>query len=155
MTALDDAWDDALERVTAALVTLGGGQAAGSATVHAATWAAEFRMTKRTVTVYLAPNATPPDRALSDYELAIVYGLQFHALREWPPPASAFAKAMSIDEGYRWDEQMLREVVLEALGALRHVLSPDPAAEPSLDVDIKAQAPRMASVTGKLKRKKR
>jgi hypothetical protein len=150
MTALDDQWDDALERVTAALVRLAGGREAGSIAVHAGGWATEFRLTRRTVTVYLAPNAA--GESLTDYQLAIVYGLQFHALREWPPP-TAFAKNLTIKEGYRWDEQMLREVALEALAIVRLTLSHDPPAAPAIHEDIQAP-PRMASVAGKLKRKK-
>jgi hypothetical protein len=121
-----DPWDVHLEAVTAALNAVTGGSRGGVVSVHGARgWRAEFRASRRSVTALLGPtNDAAP--SLSDYRLAILYGLQFEPLGE--PPPTSFAKTLTVQEGYRWDEQMIREVVLEAIAALRLVLGEDDAA---------------------------
>ena len=120
-----EAWDHVLERATATLVGLTGGRS-GAAVLRSAAWEARFRADRRSVTVQLnSPSRMQPPR-LNDYQLVLIYAADY----EVPDGASPafFAKTLTLHEGFQWDEQSLREVVLEVLGIFRYVLGHEPTA---------------------------
>jgi hypothetical protein len=117
-----DSWDDHLEAATVRLEDLTSGRRSGRLFIaQAEGWRAEIRGQKRSVWMQVTwqgdPAALPQ---LDDYRLVLAYGLSFHT----PDPGrpSSFTKQLNIQEGYKWEEQTLREVVLELLGLMRHVL---------------------------------
>ena len=109
-------WDLHLEPVTQSLARFTAGGAAGRATLAANDgWQVQFRGSRKSVSVQIArPQSSAP---LDDYELVILYGLEYDAPGT-PANPLLFAKTLSIRDGFGWDEQTLREVVLEALGIL-------------------------------------
>ncbi len=119
--ALTDPWDEHLETLTGGLGALTAGARSGRFRLHSAPgWSAEFRAGQRSITIGLQW-AAPPAPRLTDYQLVLLYGLGFHAPGQPPHPVT-FSKVLSLHEGYHWDEQTLREIVLETLGILRHCL---------------------------------
>jgi hypothetical protein len=117
-----DRWDDHLEAATTRLEELTSGRRSGRVFVaQPEGWRAELRGQKRTVWTQVTwqgdPAALPH---LDDYRLVLAYGLSFHSPDHGRP--SSFTKQLTIQEGHHWDEQTLREVVLELLGLMRHVL---------------------------------
>lgn len=112
-----DPWDDTLEALTAALVAMSErGQPGPAAAGERSGWRVELRANRRQVQVDFLHDTPPP---LDDYRAVILYGLSYHAPEDGRDPA--YRKVMSVHEGYRWTEEMLRETALEALGLLRHV----------------------------------
>ena len=57
---------------------------------------------------------------LNDYQLVLLYNTSFFAPAVAHP--RTFEKTLNLQEGYTWDEQTLRELVLELLGLFRLVL---------------------------------
>ncbi|MFN0146590.1 MAG: hypothetical protein ACKVT1_08775 [Dehalococcoidia bacterium] len=151
MAAIDP-WDEHLEAATGLLDGLTGGGRGGRLFIQApGDWHLEMRGTKRTVWVQVAGGAG--QHLVDDYRLVLVYSLGYHA-----PPGEAhpttFTKQLSLQEGYNWDEQTLREIVLEALGLLRHVFSVPASARLQLD-DQTRPAAGLSLARGKLPRRRR
>lgn len=144
MAAIDP-WDGDLEAITAALVAGAAGQRTGVVRATADNgWRADFSATRRSVTVILAPvpDVTLPP-APGDYQLALIYGLDYQAVDDAPDHRS-FAKTLTLREGFRWDEESLREIVLEGLGLLRHALGASAiTTEDYTRAGIAARAPRI------------
>jgi hypothetical protein len=132
-----DPWDGHLEALTSRLVYLTGGSGRGSVVLLAApACRMELSGNPRAVSVQLAG---PPTPSLDDYRLALLYGLGLHPVGDEGRPA-AFAKTLTLHEGFAWDEQTLREIVLEGLAALRIILgAEDPLAA---TIEEKAAPPR-------------
>ena len=150
-----DPWDTHLESATAALERLTSGSRSGRLLIREpGGWQAEIRGAKQTVRVQISSQAGQA-RALrlDDYRLVVAYGLGYH-----PPPgdsqAGTFTKQLSLHEGYHWDEQTLREIVLEVLGLLRHVMGVPPDAALAVE-DASRQASTLAFSRGTLPRRKR
>jgi hypothetical protein len=140
-----DPWDGDLETITAALVAGAAGHRTGVIRATADNgWRADFSATRRSVTVLLAPApGAPPPPAPGDYQLALIYGLDYQAVDDAPPPRS-FAKTLSLREGFRWDEESLREIALEGLGLLRHALGASAiTTDDQTRAGIAARAPRI------------
>ena len=116
-----DPWDVHLEAVTQKLDQLIGGRLRGRvALIQAGGWSLEFRGSGRTLTVQLG-NAMGVDAVPGDYARAIIYGCGFYPLGNEGRP-DGFGKSLSMREGSRWDEESIREQVLEAIGILRYAL---------------------------------
>ena len=106
---LADPWDVHLEALTAGLSGLAEGARTGKYRLTtASSWFAEFRASGRSVHIGFQWNGpTPP--VLSDYQLVVIYGLGFHAPGQ-PARPVAFAKTLTLHEGFHWDDQTLREL---------------------------------------------
>lgn len=149
MAALDP-WDEQLESATALLDQLTGGGRSGRIFIHApCDWRVEIRGSTRTVRIQAAYTGGRPD--LDDYRLVVIYALGYHGPPAETHPAT-FTKQLSLHEGHHWDEQTLREIVLEALGLLRHVLGVPASADLRLD-DQTRPAPGLA--LGRLPKRRR
>lgn len=143
--AVIDPWDADLEAITAALVAgAAGGRSGVVRAIGDSGWRADFSATPRSLTILLAPQPGPGlPPAPGDYQLAIIYGLDYQAV-DTRAPSRSFAKTLSLREGFRWDEESLREAALEGLGLLRHVfgaaaITTEDATRPS----IASRAPRI------------
>lgn len=116
-----DPWDRHLEAVTQKLDEMTHGKLRGRVTLQQDDgWIAEFRGAGRSLTVQVghpAGHAAMP----GDYGRAVIYGCDFIPIGNEGKPA-AFGKTLTLREGYSWDEQAIREVVLETLGIIRYVL---------------------------------
>ncbi len=128
-----DSWDDLLEGATGLLDGLTGGSRSGRVAIRTEHgWVVDFRASGRAVSTQGAiPGDTLP-RPLNDYQLAVLYGGGYRPTGNEGRP-TGFVKTLTLGDGFRWDEQTLREIVLEALGILRFVLGAGDAAEASLE----------------------
>jgi hypothetical protein len=150
-----DPWDTILEGATALLDGLTGGSRSGRVVLRTARgWLAEFRSSGRTLTVQLSAPDTDLPSLLGDYHLALIYGAGFRPLGDEGRPRG-FGKSLSLHEGFRWDEQTLREVVLETIGVLRFVFGVTDASTAALDdaTRIGSGLPRPAIPRPKLRRR--
>lgn len=126
-----EAWDEHLEAGTAALDRLASGRS-GEFWFRSSTWHARLRGTRKTVNIHLQFGGEAQGVRLNDYQLVLLYGVNYTSSSGAYP--SAFAKTLSLQEGYQWDEQTLREIVLELLGLLRYGLGVEAAAITFQDV---------------------
>lgn len=140
MAAIDP-WDATLEGVTAALGRFTAGPDGEVRVGSAAGWNVAFQAHRRTVSIAIWYAGAAPGPRLDDYRLVLLYGLDFHPAHD-DPRTNVLRKTLTIQEGWTWDEQTLREVVLETLGLLRHVLGVP--AEPPLT--LFEEAPRAGPV---------
>lgn len=113
-----EAWDALLERLTAQLAGFASGRG-GTGALESPTWTAHVQADRRSVAVRLQLAADNQER-LDDYQLVLIYSAGYDPGRGYPPVS--FSRGMTLREGFQWDEQSLREVVLELLGIFRHVL---------------------------------
>jgi hypothetical protein len=122
-----DPWDGHLEAVTEKLEAMTSGRVRGRVVlVQRDGWIVEFRGAGRSLTIQYS-HAGGADAMPGDYAKAIIYGCDYHPLGNEGRPV-AIGKTLTLREGFKWDEQGVREVVLEALGLLRYTLgvgSPD------------------------------
>ncbi len=131
--AESDAWDSHLEAITTALGAMLDGKARGPARLESETgWSAEFRAHGRTVSTSLR-HRDGTEGMPGDYARAVLYGCDFSPIGDEGRPAG-FVKSMTVREGFGWDEQMLRELVLEVLGLFRFTLAAGEAAESRVEV---------------------
>jgi hypothetical protein len=111
-----------------------------------------FRGAGRSVTAQFAhADGTPP--VPGDYALAVIYGCDFQPIGDEGRP-SGFGKTLTYREGYSWDEQAVREVVLEAIGILRYVLGVHDASAVIFE-DQSHMGPLAAARSSVQRRKKR
>lgn len=115
-----ESWDELLETATTALDRLASGRS-GEFWLRSGTWHARLRATRKTVNTHIQFGGAAPGIRLNDYQLVLLYGVNYTSSAGAYP--SAFAKTLSLQDGYQWDEQSLREVVLEVLGLLRYALA--------------------------------
>ena len=128
-----DAWDSHLEAVTTALSSALDGRTTGRVTLESVTgWTAEFRAHGRTVTTSFR-HRTGASAVTGDYIRAVLYGCDFSPIGDEGRP-SGFVKSLTVREGFGWDEQMLRELVLEALGLYRYVLGAGAPSDSNIEV---------------------
>jgi hypothetical protein len=122
-----DPWDTHLEAVTARLDELTAGTVRGRvALVQPGGWTLDCRGAGRAITFQFGHPAGP-EAMPGDYGRAVIYGCSYSPLGNEGRP-SGFGKTLSVREGFRWDEESIREQVLEAIGILRYVLGvSDPA----------------------------
>jgi hypothetical protein len=129
--ALLDPWDPVLEAVTLRLAEVTAGHLARGCAItwDDGGWQLRFRGHRKALDSGIAATADlGTDEPLSDYQLSIIYGLGFGAVGS-EPRRPDFVRGLKLREGGRWDEQTLREVVLESLAILHYVLGcPGPAA---------------------------
>lgn len=119
--AATDAWDTHLEDTTEALGAMLAGPVRGHVRLLSADgWTAEFRGHGRSVTAAFS-HPQGAEVAPDDYRLAVLYGCEFSPAGDEGRP-TGFVKTLSVREGFAWDEEMLREFVLEALGLFRFIL---------------------------------
>ncbi|MGD9934843.1 MAG: hypothetical protein AB7T37_14175 [Dehalococcoidia bacterium] len=127
-----DAWDVHLEAITAALCARFDGKARGRVNLETtAGWGAEFYARGRTVSASLR-HRDGVGNMPGDYALAVIYGCDYSPMGDEARP-SGFAKSLTVREGFGWDEQMLRDLVLEVLGLLRYALGAGAAADAKVD----------------------
>lgn len=122
--ALLDPWDPVLEALTLRLVDITSGHVARSCGVawDDGGWRLRFKAHRRGMEVALGARRRLDDDELpSDYQLGLVYGLGF-AESDGDAARPEYIRGLQLREGGRWDEQTIREVVLESLGLLRYVL---------------------------------
>lgn len=124
--ALFDPWDPVLEAITLRLTEITSGQITRSCHVSCerAGWDLRFRGSRGGLETIVRPLARGSAAALSDYQLAIIYGLNFTDGDD----DGALNRRLRLRDGGRWSEQTLREIVLETLAIARFVLgcaSPD------------------------------
>ncbi|OAI43765.1 hypothetical protein AYO38_02520 [bacterium SCGC AG-212-C10] len=115
-----DLWDEQLEAMTANLVAMAEGRGTPCGVRTDNGWRVVIGANKSSATIELTADAAA-DPGLDDYELVVIYGLSFHVPKPWPATPT-FRKRLTLQDGYSWEEQTLREVVLETLGLVRHVL---------------------------------
>ena len=117
-----EGWDALLESLTASMVGFTGGKH-GEAFLRSPGWQARFRANRRTVIAELSSGQAGPNPRLNDYQLVFLYAVDYTT----PDPGRphTFHKNLTLKEGYQWDEQTLREFVLECLGLFRYVFACD------------------------------
>ena len=126
-----DLWDSHLEDITEALsISLDRGARGHVALETAVGWRAEFRAHGRTVSASLR-HRDGAGGMPGDFARAVIYGCDYSPIGDEGRP-DGFAKSLTVREGFGWDEQMLRELVLEVLGLVRHTLGAGSAADARL-----------------------
>jgi hypothetical protein len=148
-----DPWDPHLEAITEKIEQMTSGRLRGRmGLAQDGGWVVEFRGAGRSVTVQLSYGlgvAMP----LGDYALAVVYGCGYQPIGDEGRPAG-FGKTLTYREGYSWDEQNVREVVLEAIGIVRYVFGVSDAAAMTL-LDHSRQGPVAAARSTVQRRRKK
>ncbi len=148
-----DPWDGHLEAITAKLEQMTSGRLRGRLVLsQSGGWTTEFRGAGRSITVQFG-HAKGAAAAPGDYGLAIIYGCDFSPLGNEGKPIG-FGKTLTVREGYGWDEQTIREVVLEGIGILRYILGVHDAASVVYEDHSRQGAVAMARQTVQ-RRKKR
>jgi hypothetical protein len=122
-----DPWDPHLEAVTERLDRMTSGKLRGRvALVHPESWTLDCRGAGRSLTFQFA-HASGTAFELDDYARAVVYSGGWQPLGNEGRPIG-FGKTLSLRDGFHWDEESIREQVLEAIGVMRYLLAvPDPA----------------------------
>jgi hypothetical protein len=145
------AWDQILEEATPILEQLTSGKLRGRVLLQTESgWGAEIGAHGRTVSLQFArPGGTVQ---LDDYQLVLIYGCDFRPLGDEGRP-KGWAKVLNLQEGYHWDEQTLRETVLELLGIFRHVLGIDGSTARMVDA-TRVHAGPLRIATGRAHKKK-
>lgn len=116
-----DPWDTHLEAITGALAAILERGERGHCGLRAESgWTADLRAHGRSVTVSLR-HPSGHEAMPGDYARAVVYGCDYSPIGDEGRPAG-FIKTLTVRDGFGWDEQMLRELVLEALGLYGLVL---------------------------------
>jgi len=135
-----EAWDAHLEDITGALGAMLGDTVRGHATLSATGgWTAGFRAHGRSVTASLR-HRDGASAAPGDYALALLYGCDYSSVADEGRPAG-FAKTLTVRDGFGWDEQMLREFVLEVLGLFRFALGNPDATNARFDATLAEASP--------------
>ncbi len=113
-------WDNVLEGATLLVERLTQGHARGRVIVRTAEgWVAELTGAGRKISLQFARPGAPV--LLGDYQLVLIYGCDYEPIGDEGRP-KGWGKTLSLREGFHWDEQSLRETVLELLGVFRYVL---------------------------------
>jgi hypothetical protein len=141
-----DPWDDILEAATGALNGLVGGSRTGSFRLSAPAWDVEMRAHRRDVVVQFVAKSPPVQ--LDDYRLAVLYGCSLRPLGDLGS-LRGFGKSLQVKAPHTWDEQMLREVVLEAVGLLRYILGAEDRSTVSASDNTRAVSPLLARARGR------
>jgi len=147
-----DPWDVHLEAVTSRLDQMTSGRVRGHVALRQDSgWIVEFRGAGRSLTVQFGH---PRGAAAmpNDYGRAVIYGCDYSPVGNEGQP-SGFGKTMTLREGFRWDEQSIREVALEAIGVLRFLLEVPDATQVTF-ADATRQGP-IAAAKSTVQRRKR
>ncbi len=148
MAAIDP-WDATLEGVTASLCRFTTGPDGEVRVQSPAGWNVAFQARRRTVAIAIWYAGAPPGPRLDDYRLVLLYGLDFHPAHD-DPRSNVLRKTLTTREGWSWDEQTLREVVLETLGLLRHILGVPEDQSLKLLEEVASAGPVRSLARGKL-----
>jgi hypothetical protein len=147
-----DPWDTHLETITAKLDQMTDGKVRGRVVLlQEDGWIVEFRGAGRSITVQFGHPGLP-DVMPGDYGRAIIYGCDYQPLGNEGRPVG-FGKTLTLREGFKWDEEGIREVVLEAVGVLRYVLKVEDVEQVEYQ-DHSKQGPIVAAKSAVQRRRK-
>lgn len=133
-------WDSAVEQLTALANAMSDGRGGRGVLVAGDAWRMEVRATRKDIAVVIRPRAPGARPRLDDYQLVLIYGCGYQPLGAEGQP-EGFAKSLGLKPGFQWDEQTLREVLLEAVALHRHVLGVQPAGLEVIDETRSARIP--------------
>ena len=152
--AITDPWDIHLEDTTDALGAMLVGAVRGHVRLLSPNgWTAELRGHGRSVTTSFS-HPEGAEGIPDDYRLAVIYGCDFSPVGDEGRP-TGFVKTLSVREGYGWDEEMLREFVLESLGLFRIALDAGDAPDVRFEATMRDAPARPAGLRrGATRRKK-